>query len=155
MRPEPFFSGLGIDRADLVRTQPERLAELVAALSSRQLVWAGGLPAIGDDGRLQWQPVSRSDLFLGIADGIAHFSATEQPAANARAAFDTMGMLSADEAPLFASALSLLVAFAPSFLRKLRRGDRYRSRRLGPRMPILLGAAFSARRPRGDHARRT
>ena len=107
MRPEPFFSGLGIDRADLVRTQPERLAELVAALSSRQLVWAGGLPAIGDDGRLQWQPVSRSDLFLGIADGIAHFSATEQPAANARAAFDTMGMLSADEAPLFASALSL------------------------------------------------
>ena len=107
MRPEPFFSGLGIDRADLVRTQPERLAELVAALSSRQLVWAGGLPAIGDDGRLQWQPVSRSDLFLGIADGIAYFSAAEQPTANARAAFDTMGMLSADEAPLFASALSL------------------------------------------------
>lgn len=107
MRPEPFFSGPGIDRADLVRTQPERLAELVAALSSRQLVWAGGLPAIGDDGRLQWQPVSRSDLFLGMADGIAYFSAAEQPAANARAAFDTMGMLSADEAPLFASALSL------------------------------------------------
>ena len=107
MRPEPFFSGLGIDRADLLRTQPERLAELVAALSSRQLVWAGGLPAIGDDGRLQWQPVGRSDLFLGMADGIAYFSAAEQPTANARAAFDTMGMLSADEAPLFASALSL------------------------------------------------
>ncbi len=107
MPPEPFFSGPGIDRADLVRTQPERLAELVGAPSSRQLVWKDGLPAIGEDGRLQWQPLAKPDLFLGIAEGIAHFSATELPAANARAAFDTMGMLSAEEAPLFAAALSL------------------------------------------------
>ena len=107
MRPEPFFSGPGIDRADLVRTQPERLAELVEAPSSLQLVWADGLPAIGEDGRLQWRPLGQPDLFLGIADGTAHFSATEQPAANARASFDTMGMLAAEEAPLFAAALSL------------------------------------------------
>lgn len=107
MPPEPFFSGPGIDRADLVRTQPERLAELIRAPSSRQLIWADGLPAIGGDGRLVWQHLIQPDLFLGIADGIAYFSATEQPAANARAAFDTMGMLSADEAPLFAAALSL------------------------------------------------
>ena len=107
MRPEPFFSGPGIDRADLVRTQPERLAEFVAASSSRQLVWTDGLPAIGDDGRLQWQSISQPDLFLGVADGTAHFSATELPAANPRAAFDTMGVLSPEEAPLFASALSL------------------------------------------------
>lgn len=107
MPPEPFFSGPGIDRADLVRTQPERLADLVAEPSSVQLVWTEGLPAIGDDGALKWQPVSRPDVFLGIAGGTARFSATETPHANARAAFDTMGMLSAQEAPLFASALSL------------------------------------------------
>ena len=107
MPPEPFFSGPGIDRADLVRTQPERLAELMAAPSSRQLVWADGLPVIGDDGRLRWQGLHQPDLFLGIADGIALFSAAEQPAANARAAFDSMGALSAEDAPLFAAALSL------------------------------------------------
>jgi NAD+ diphosphatase len=105
--PEPFFSCRGIDRADLVRTQPERLAEYIAASSSRQLVWNNGLPSIGGDGRLRWEGVSQPDLFLGIADEVAHFSATEQPHANARAAFDMMGMLAAEEAPLFATALSL------------------------------------------------
>src|SRR5215217_6070723 len=59
LRPKPFFSGPGIDRADLVRTQPERLAGLVEDPSSRQLIWADGLPAIEDDGRLQWQPLSQ------------------------------------------------------------------------------------------------
>ena len=107
MPPEPFFSGPGIDRADLVRTQPERLAKLVAAASSLQLVWADGLPAIGGDGQLQWQAVTRPDIFLGISDGIAFFSELAQPHANPRAAFDTMGLLTADDGPLFASALSL------------------------------------------------
>ena len=105
--PEPFFSRPGIDRADLVRTQPERLTQLVAAASSLQLVWADGLPAIGGDGQLQWQAVTRPDIFLGISDGIACFSELARPHANPRAAFDTMGLLTANDAPLFASALSL------------------------------------------------
>ena len=106
MRPEPFFSGPGIDRADQVRVDPLRLAELTGA-EARQLIWRDGLPAVGEDGRLEWQPASATDLFLGIQDGQPRFSATEQPNANARAAFDTIGALAEDEAPLFAAALSL------------------------------------------------
>ena len=106
MRPEPFFSGPGIDRADQVRVDPLRLAELTGA-GARQLVWRDGLPAVGTDGRLEWQPASATELFLGIQDGQPRFSATEQPHANARAAFDTIGSLAEDEAPLFAAALSL------------------------------------------------
>ena len=106
MRPEPFFSGPGIDRADQIRVDPHRLAELTGA-GARQLIWRDGLPAVGTDGRLEWQPASATDLFLGIQDGQPRFSAIEQPHANARAAFDTIGALAEDEAPLFAAALSL------------------------------------------------
>jgi NAD+ diphosphatase len=106
LRPEPFFSGPGIDRADQVRVDPLRLAELTGA-GARQLIWRDGLPAVGTDGRLEWQPASATDLFLGIQDGQPRFSATEQPHTNGRAAFDTIGSLAEDEAPLFAAALSL------------------------------------------------
>jgi NAD+ diphosphatase len=106
LRPEPFFSGPGIDRADQVRVDPARLAELTGT-SARQLVWRDGLPAVGQNGRLEWQPAAATDLFLGIQDGQPRFSAIEQPHANARAAFDTIGGLTEDEAPLFAAALSL------------------------------------------------
>ena len=104
--PEPFFSGPGIDRADQVRVDPARLAELIAGGAS-QLVWRDGLPAIGPDGRLEWEPVTSPDLFLGIQGGETRVSATVQPHTNARAAFDTIGALASDEAPLFAAALSL------------------------------------------------
>ena len=107
MPPEPFFSGPGVDRADQVRVDPERLAEIAVSEGGRQLLWRDGLPAVGDDGRLEWSPVSAPELFLGIQDGCARFSAAEQPHANARAAFDTLGTLAEDEAPLFAAALSL------------------------------------------------
>jgi NAD+ diphosphatase len=106
LRPEPFFSGPGIDRADQVRVDPLRLAELTGA-GARQLIWRDGLPSVGTDGRLEWQAASATDLFLGIQDGQPRFSAIEQPHANARAAFDTIGSLAEDEAPLFAAALSL------------------------------------------------
>ena len=106
MRPEPFFTGPGIDRADQVRVDPLRLAELTGA-GARQLIWRDGLPAVGTDGRLEWQAASATDLFLGIQDGQPRFSAIEQPHANARAAFETIGALAEDEAPLFAAALSL------------------------------------------------
>jgi NAD+ diphosphatase len=105
--PEPFFAGPGIDRADVVRADPSRVAELARSEDARQLVWSEGLPAVGEDGRLQWRPVAAPDLFLGLDEGRPSFSAAEQPHANARAAFDTIGTLSTTEAPLFAAALSL------------------------------------------------
>jgi NAD+ diphosphatase len=107
LRPEPFFSAAGIDRADQVRVDTASVAELAASTEARQLVWRDGLPSVGADGRLEWEPVSSPDLFLGIESGQPRFSATEHPHANARAAFDTIGTLLQSEAPLFAAALSL------------------------------------------------
>ena len=107
MRPEPFFSGPGIDRADQVRVDETRLAEIATRDDGLQLHWRDGLPAVGGDGRLEWRSAESTDLFLGIQDDAPRFSATEQPHANARAAFDTIGLLREDEAPLFAAALSL------------------------------------------------
>ena len=107
MRPEPFFSADGIDRADVLRADPDRVAELARSEGARQLVWRDGLPAVGPDGRLEWQPVSAPDLFLGLTEGQPCFCSTVEPHANARAAFDTIGTLVLSEAPLFAAALSL------------------------------------------------
>ena len=107
MRPEPFFSGPGIDRADQVRVDEARLAEIASRDDGLQLIWRDGLPAVGADGKLEWKIATSSELFLGMKDGRPRFSASEQPHANARAAFDTIGALSFEEAPLFAAALSL------------------------------------------------
>ncbi len=105
-RPEPLFSGPGFVRAEQVRVDPARLAELLAGGAS-QLVWRDGLPAIGSNGRLEWEVATSPDLFLGLQGGEARVSAAVQPHTNPRAAFDTIGSLAADEAPLFAAALSL------------------------------------------------
>jgi NAD+ diphosphatase len=107
LRPEPFFSGPGIDRADQVRVDETRLAEITSRDDGLQLLWRGGLPAVDAGGRLEWTLATCTDLFLGMKDGRPCFSASEQPHANARAAFDTIGALSFEEAPLFAAALSL------------------------------------------------
>lgn len=107
MRPEPFFSGPGIDRADQIRVDEIQLAQIATSGDARQLMWRDGLPAVGSDGKLEWQAAGSVELFLGIQAGKPLFSAAEQPHANARAAFDTIGLLDEAEAPLFAAALSL------------------------------------------------
>lgn len=106
MPPRPFFAGPGLDRADPLRADPDRIAQLADSLDARQLAWSNGLPAIAD-GRLQWQPVAQPSLFLGLADGAPRFSAIEQAHCDAPSAFHRVAELSAEEAPLFAAALSL------------------------------------------------
>ena len=136
MPPEPFFSGPGIDRADQVRVDEARLAEIASGEEVRQLVWRDGLPAVGEDGRLEWQAATSPELFLGIQDGQPRFSATEQPHANARAAFDTIGTLSNERSSAVrVGAQPCLVALAPSFLRQLRREGTDRARRLVAALP--------------------
>lgn len=107
MPPEPFFSGPGIDRADQVRTDPAALTMLAGRDDARELVWADGLPLVGDDGKLVWRPATSTDLFLGIADDCPYFSAHQPAVGDARAAFATIGLLDSEDAPTFAAALSL------------------------------------------------
>ena len=106
-RPEPFFSGPGLDRADPLRADPDAIRRLADEPAARQLVWRECLPAIGEDGKLEWQAVSAPELFLGLDHGEPRFSAIPESVEGARAAFGMMGGLSDRDAPLFAAALSL------------------------------------------------
>ena len=55
MRPEPFFSGPGLDRADQLRATPERISALATRHDARELVWQDGIPAMDARGNLCWQ----------------------------------------------------------------------------------------------------
>jgi NAD+ diphosphatase len=104
---EPFFSGQGLDRADLVRGDPPALAMLAGRDDALELAWADGLPVIGEDGRLAWRAARSPDLFLGLAGGSPRFSALQRHVGDIRAAFAMVGLLDPAEAPIYATALSL------------------------------------------------
>jgi len=105
--PEPFFSGPGLDRADAMRVDQGALQSLAASEGALQLQWRDGLPRLSDDGRLVWGEATNPELFLGLDGQSARFSAIEPVAASAFSAFPLMALLHADEAPLFAAAMSL------------------------------------------------
>jgi NAD+ diphosphatase len=105
--PEPFFSGPGLDRADALRADEVALQALAASGSALQLQWEDGFPLVGEDGRLTWTPPSAPQLFLGFEGESPRFSGIEPVAPDARAAFPLMALLHADDAPLFAAAMSL------------------------------------------------
>ena len=108
MPPEPFFSGPGLDRADPLRADPDRIRALGAREDARELVWNDGLPAIGSAGELQWRPANDPTLFLGLdRDGVPSFSALQPEVAGGPAVFSLLADLSAQDAPLVATALSL------------------------------------------------
>jgi NAD+ diphosphatase len=108
--PDPFFAGAGLDRADALRCQPERIAALAARPDARQLEWENGAPALGEDGRLRWRAVSEpSPLFLGLDGEAPHFSDLPpgDVPVDSRAHFGLLGQLDPADAPVFAAALSL------------------------------------------------
>ena len=107
MRPEPFFSGPGLDRADPLRAAPDRIVDLARRDDARELVWSDGIPAMDHDGALQWRGVAEPALFLGLDDGAPRFSSLAQPATQAFTVMPLLAQLRADEAPLFAAAMSL------------------------------------------------
>jgi NAD+ diphosphatase len=104
---EPFFSGPGLNRADALRADEAALHALAAGAGTLELQWREGLPELDDSGRLVWDRPMNPELFLGFDGESARFSAIEDVTADARAAFPLMALLSAEDAPLFAAALSL------------------------------------------------
>jgi NAD+ diphosphatase len=105
--PEPFFSGPGLDRADALRADEAALRALAEGSAARQLKWGDGLPLLTPGGRLDWISASKPELFLGFDGESPCFSSIEDVTADARSAFPLMALLHADDAPLFAAALSL------------------------------------------------
>lgn len=110
MLTDPFFSGPGLDRADALRGQPERIAALATRHDARQLAWENGAPTLDDVGRLKWNRVSANPpLFLGLDGEVPCFSDIPdgQVPIDSRAHFALLGALDATDAPVFAAALSL------------------------------------------------
>ena len=71
------FTGAGLDRADHVRLDAERLAEMVAHGEARLLRLAELDPVLDEEGRLVWEPFDGTDgdhIFLGLDGGAPHFA---------------------------------------------------------------------------------
>lgn len=107
MPPEPFFSGPGLDRADDLRADPDKIAALTRRDDARELVWRDGIPAVADGGRLEWQPVGDAALFLGFDGEAPRFSALAEPATQPFAVMPLLAQMHEADAPLFAAAMSL------------------------------------------------
>jgi NAD+ diphosphatase len=111
----PAFSGQPLDRADHLRSDPDKLAELLAG-DSRLLKLDALVPELGGEGRLVWQPVDGAGgelVFLGLAEGCAHFAAVPDegnadPAYTQRQIWGLLGQLSADDLALYGTARSVL-----------------------------------------------
>src|SRR5262249_957428 len=107
VRPEPFFSGPGLDRADQLRATPEKIAELATRDDARQLAWRDGLPQKDERGRLVGTPGTAPALFLGLNGDAPRFSPLAEAAAQAFGVMPLLAQLHASDAPLFAAAMSL------------------------------------------------
>jgi NAD+ diphosphatase len=107
MPPEVFFSGPGLDRADALRALPGTIAEFAGRDDARELVWRDGIPAIREDGGLDWREVSDPALFLGLDRGSPRFSALAEPATQPFTVMPLLAQLDSGDAPLFAAAMSL------------------------------------------------
>ena len=107
MRPEPFFSGPGLDRADALRAFPDKIGELAAHVHARELVWSDGIPALSAEGGLVWSDVGEPRLFLGLEGEEPRFSPIVEPSDQVFSVMPLLAQLSAAEAPLFAAAMSL------------------------------------------------
>ncbi len=71
------FTGAGLDRADHVRLDAERLAEMMAHGEARLLRLAELDPVLDGEGRLVWEPFAGTDgdhIFLGLDGGAPHFA---------------------------------------------------------------------------------
>lgn len=107
MPPDPFFSGPGLDRADALRADKEAIAGLAARPDARELKWNDGLPELTPEGHLAWDAVKGAELFLGLNGETPCFCSIQDANGSAWAAFPLLSILAAEEAPLFAAALTL------------------------------------------------
>ena len=115
MTVAPAFGGQPLDRADHLRSDPARLAELLAG-DARLLKLDALVPELDGDGRLAWGEVDGAAgelVFLGLAAQRAHFAAVPSegnadPAYTQRRIWGTLGQLSGDDLALYGTARSVL-----------------------------------------------
>ncbi len=111
----PGFTGAGLDRADRLRLDPERLAGMMAAGDARLLRLATLDPLLDAEGRLLWAPLAAAEaeaelLFLGLEDEAPLFAPLlrlETLGQRAWSVFRLLALMSPRDAAIWGAARSL------------------------------------------------
>jgi NAD+ diphosphatase len=108
---EPGFTGAGLDRADHLRLDAERMAQLMADGDARLLRLAELDPVLDGEGRLAWGPLEEGELlFLGLDEGAPLFAPllSEAPIGQrAWSVFRLLALMSPRDAAIWGAARSL------------------------------------------------
>ena len=108
----PGFTGAGIDRADHLRLDPERIAEMMANGDARLLALDGLDPVLDEAGHLAWGTLAAEGelLFLGLDEGVPLFAPlirTEAPGQRAWSVFRLLALMSGKDAAIWGAARAL------------------------------------------------
>jgi NAD+ diphosphatase len=108
----PGFTGAGLDRADHLRLEPERVAGLSARGDARLLGLAGLDPILDEEGRLAWGPLEGEGdlLFLGLDQGAPLFAPLvrlEAPGQRAWSVLRIVAMMRPRDAAIWGAARSV------------------------------------------------
>jgi NAD+ diphosphatase len=109
---QPGFTGAGLDRADHLRLDAERLADLMANGDARLLRLDAVDPVLDEQGRLLWGPLDEAEdmLFLGLEEGRPLFAPLvrmEQLGQRAWSVFRLLALMSPRDAAIWGAARSL------------------------------------------------
>jgi NAD+ diphosphatase len=108
----PGFTGAGLDRADHLRLDEERMAQLAAAMSARLLRLAGLDPELDEAGRLAWDEMAGAEelIFLGLREGTPLFAplVRAEPGQRAWALFELLDRMAAEDMAVWGTARSLI-----------------------------------------------
>jgi NAD+ diphosphatase len=108
----PGFTGAGLDRADHLRLDPERIAAMMANGDARLLALDGLDPVLDEAGGLAWAPLAGEGetLFLGLDGAVPLFAPlirTEALGQRAWSVFRLLALMSDRDAAIWGAARSL------------------------------------------------
>jgi NAD+ diphosphatase len=109
----PGFTGAGLDRADHLRLDAERMADMMANGEARLLSLAGLDPVLDAQGRLDWGPLTGAEgdyLFLGMEEGAPLFAPVVRIEGSGQRAWSVLrlvAMMSPKDAAIWGAARSL------------------------------------------------
>ncbi|HET9639649.1 MAG TPA: NAD(+) diphosphatase [Allosphingosinicella sp.] len=111
-RVRPGFTGAGLDRADHLRLDEARMAELAASLEARLLRLSGLDPELDEDGRLGWGMLVEAEerIFLGLREGAPLFAplVRAEPGQRAWSVFALLDRMAAEDTAVWGTARSLI-----------------------------------------------
>jgi NAD+ diphosphatase len=108
----PGFTGAGLDRADHLRLDAERVADMMANGDARLLRLAALDPVLDEEGRIAWDPLDGAGeyLFLGFDEGAPLFAPLvriDQLGQRAWSVFRILAMMSPKDAAIWGAARSV------------------------------------------------